>query len=117
MSRRMGVIGKLGILVATLALSATGSAAVPNFLSEQGRLFDDAGAPVTGAVDVTFAIYATATATTPSWTETQSITLDDGYFSAVLGSETPIPPALFDGTQKFLGIKVNTDPEMKPRQP
>jgi hypothetical protein len=117
MKRSLGIIGKLSVLLGALAFATPSAAAVPNFLSQQGRLLDDAGEPVAGSVTFTFSIYASATATVPLWTEDQSITLDVGYFSAVLGSVTPIPPVLFDGAPKFLGVKVNTDPEMSPRQP
>src|SRR5439155_3508616 len=51
------------------------------------------------------------------WTESTSITLDDGYFSTTLGDTKAIPADAFNGSTRFLGIKVGDDPEMTPRQP
>lgn len=118
MARKLGVLGSIGLTVAA-ALSVTPPAqAVPAFLSEQGRLFDKNGDPVTSAVDIRFAIYADASTTTALWTETQtSVAVDDGYFSAVLGDTTPLPDNLFNGAQRYLGVKIGTDAEMTPRQP
>ena len=92
------------------------SAAVPPSMTEQGRLFDPAGAPLQGTVSITFAIYAAPTGGAPLWTETQPLTLDEGYFSAQLGSAAPIPTALWDGSVRYVGVTVGTDPEMSPRQ-
>ena len=113
--RRISILGYAAIVLAT----ASAAFAVPNFLSEQGRLFDDAGDPVPdGEISITFAIYANPTgATAALWTETQMVATDDGYFSAVLGEVEPLTPGIFDGANRYLGVKVGSDPEMTPRQP
>ncbi len=100
---------------------------VPAQLTEQGRLFDtssdaSAGTPVNGATNFVFTIYDAAAAGTPLWTEKQTIALDSGFFSAVLGESTPIPPATLvsaaqGGKTLYLGITVNDDAELSPRQP
>src|ERR1700722_9525877 len=100
----------------------TARAAVPTFLTEQGRLFDNMGNPSTGTVSLTFNAYTSATGGTSLWTEVQSIPLDSGYFSAILGEVTPLPAGFFEaqaaaGSTVYLGITVNTDAEMTPRQP
>jgi hypothetical protein len=121
MSRKLGTLASLGLSFTTamvLPLSSSAApSAVPNFLAQQGRLFDDSGDPVTGTPQFVFTIYADAAGATSLWTETQSITLDSGYFSTTLGSVTALPATLFNGTTRYLGIKVGTDPEMSPRQP
>ncbi len=106
-----------GATTAILVWAAPARAAVPTVVAQQGRLFDSMGTPSTGTVTFVFTIYASAAATTSVWTESQSITLDQGYFSARLGETTPIGPTVFDGTVRYLGITVGTDPEMTPRQP
>ncbi|MEO7328979.1 MAG: hypothetical protein ABI193_10400, partial [Minicystis sp.] len=101
---------------AALALASTAQADVPATLTEQGRLFDDLGAPLGGTVNVTFTIYAAASGGQALWSETQQIALDEGYFSAALGSATPFPASLWDGSLRYVGIQVGADPEMSPRQ-
>ncbi|MFO0757696.1 MAG: fibrinogen-like YCDxxxxGGGW domain-containing protein [Byssovorax sp.] len=99
-------------LASLLALPAA-QAAVPPALTEQGRLFDAAGAPLDGTIAITFSLYAAADGGAPLWSDTQQVTLDEGYFSVAL-----LPPdALWDGSARYLGIRVGADPEMTPRQP
>jgi hypothetical protein len=102
------------IVLVMIALPA--DAIVPSNLVEQGRLLDGGGAPLTGSAMLTFALYASANATTALWSEQQTVTLDEGYFSVLLGESTAIPATVFDGTERYLGIAVNADPEMSPRQ-
>ena len=106
------------VLLPLLALlSSTASAvAVPSLLTQQGRLSDATGAPISGAKTFTFAIYSSASGGTPLWSEQQSLTLDEGFFSARLGEVTPLPTGTFDGTVRYLGVAVDADPEMTPRQ-
>lgn len=123
MARKLGVLGRMGIGMAVLA-AAGSAAAVPPFLSEQGRLFTSAGAPVTADVSVRFTIYTGVDVdghgTGQLWTEIQSVIVDDGYFSVVLGDTsgggTALPANLFNGSTRYLGIKVGSDPEMEPLQ-
>ena len=121
MARKLGVLGRMGIGMAVLA--AAGSAlAVPPFLSEQGRLFDASGEPVDNPnLAIRFAIYSDEAGTALLWSETQAVVVDDGYFSAVLGDTsnggTALPSNLFEGSTRFLGVKVGSDDEMTPLQP
>src|SRR5580700_1926751 len=88
-------LGTAAILAQAALFSPRGAlATVPEGVTEQGRLFDDTGNPLNATVSLTFSIYAAATGGTAVWTETQpSVVLDEGYFSAMLGSVTPIPQA------------------------
>src|SRR5438105_2766010 len=103
------------ILLASLT-AASAFAGVPQLLTEQGRLLDKNGNPVTGTITIAFAVYDQASGGAPIWSETQNVSLDDGYFSALLGEGTALPPALFNGQARYLGVKVGSDPEMTPRQ-
>jgi Collagen triple helix repeat (20 copies) len=110
----------LSALTSTLGLLwATGaSAQVPSLLNQQGRLFDADGVPLEGSVDFEFAVYSSASGGTPVWSETQSVTLDEGYYSVRLGTVTPIDLSVFNGTTLYyLGVTVEDDEEMEPRQP
>lgn len=116
MTRKLKALGILGSGAAVLA-TAAGALAVPPYLSEQGRLFDSMGDPVNATVAIVFTIYDANTGGTTLWTETQNVTTDDGYFSAVLGENTAVPASIFNGSNRYLGVKVGADPEMTPRQP
>ena len=107
----------LGLLAPAMLVPSPAAADVPAGLTEQGRLFDASGAPVNAALSITFSIYAGPSGGPALWTETQLISLDEGYFSAQLGTITPFPAALWDGTVRYVGIQVGSDPEMSPRQP
>ncbi len=100
-------------LMAPLAAQAAG---VPSLVAQQGRLLNSDGTAVTIPVTLTFALYSSATGAAALWTESQNITPDDGYFAVQLGSGTPFPAGLWDGSAKYLGLKVNDDVEMTPRE-
>ena len=92
-------------------------AAVPEMINYQGVLRDAMGTPLDTTVNMTFTIYDAATNGTILWTETQGfITTIGGLFTVLLGSGTPIPPEVFEETDRWLGVAVGADPEMTPRQ-
>src|SRR5438128_11774844 len=102
MLRKSAVI--LAVLVSSAAYAAPTT--VPATVTQQGRLLKTDGTPATGMVSLVFTLYADATTTTALWTETQSVTLDDGYFSVQLGSMTSFTSSVWDGSTRFLGLKV-----------
>jgi len=104
------------LLAALMAPLAAQAAGVPNLVAQQGRLLNSDGTAVTVPVTLTFALYSSATGAVALWTESQNITPDDGYFAVQLGSGTPFPAGLWDGSAKYLGLKVNDDVEMTPRE-
>jgi hypothetical protein len=110
------VLISVAVLALMLSLTARARASVPGTLTEQGRLLDPSGTPVAGTVAMVFTIYDASAGGTTLWTETQSITLDSGYFSALLGQSVAIPATAFNGSTRYLGVKVGSDPEMTPRQ-
>jgi hypothetical protein len=99
-----------------LSLAAPASnAAVPETMSYQGVLTDNAGTPVpNGNYDLVFGLYDVATGGAPLWTETRTgVSVQAGLVSLVLGSVSPITLP-FDAPY-FLGIGVNGGAEMAPR--
>src|SRR5262245_47587593 len=104
-------------IAACASLIAVRAAAdVPKTITHQGRLYTKADAPVSATLDVVFSVYACdAPWDLPIWSEVHSITFEDGYFSAELGAQTPLDEDIFDGTVRYIGIKVGDDPEMTPR--
>jgi len=99
------------LLLASLAVAALAFAGVPQTINYQGYLKDGAGAPVSTATNVRFALYSsTPTRSNPLWQETRSVTPANGIYSVQLGAQTPIT-APFD-VPYFLGVKVGGDDEM-----
>jgi hypothetical protein len=109
-------LATLLLAAATLVPRAV-DAQAPALLMEQGVLFDANGDPVNTAVPMVFSLYATPTDTNAVWSETHTVTPDQGVFSVVLGELSPIDPAaLFDGGPMYLGVRVGSDSEMTPRE-
>jgi len=94
-------------------LSATN---VPQRISYQGRLTDrTSGKPVPdGPYNMRFCLYAESTGGSPIWCEDQTVSVEGGVFSVLLGN---IPETAFDGTERYLGVKISPDTqEMDPRR-
>ena len=96
------------LLFATLL--PTSSAAVPLQVTQQGRLVDADGDPLTGSHTIHFSLYASDDGTGQQWTESQTVELDEGYYSVVLGSATG---TVLDGSilslqPLFLGMAVDS---------
>jgi len=84
-------------------------------MSYQGKLEID-GAPCWGEIDLTFSLYTTVYGGTPIWTETQTVTCDNGIFSTRLGKVTPLPYADRFQSLLLLGITPEgSDAELIPR--
>lgn len=107
------VVGALVAVLTTLAF-----AAVPPMINYQGKLTDASGAPVNDTIEIVFSIYADTGGTNLLWTETQgAIVVEKGVFNVLLGSVDSIPYSVFDGSIRYLGVKVGDDPEITPRKP
>ena len=92
-------------------------AQVPQLINYQGVLTNpDTGERLAGTYSMTFSIYSVETGGTAIWTETQDVTVQNGIFNALLGNVNPIPLDLFDGSDRYLGVKVGSDDEMTPRK-
>lgn len=105
------------LLMAAWALAPRAAhAQAPALLTESGVLFDGDGDPVTTAVAMVFSLYTAPTGTSAVWTETHTVTPDEGVFSVVLGQLTTLDPTLFGGGPMYLGVRVGTDSEMTPRE-
>ncbi len=92
-------------------------AAVPNLVNFQGLLTDPGtGNPVPDATySVRFSIWDAASVGTEVWNETQNVTTEGGLFSVQLGSVIAFPSGVFNGTPRYLEVKVGADPAMTPR--
>ena len=92
---------------------AEAAAAVASVIPIQGRLTDDGGTPIDGTRVITFSLYPSYGATTPVCQDDDSVNVDNGLFSANMDwcSSSDI-----DGKQLYLGIQVEGDAEMTPRE-
>ena len=90
-------------MLAVAGLSATpASAAVPGQVTHQGRLYDANKQPISGTIELTFAVYDGAMGGAPIWSEMQQATCDQGYFSVQAGSVVPFGASVFDGLHHAL---------------
>lgn len=90
--------------------------AVPMMTTYQGHLADANGHPLNTTVNMMFALYDAPTGGTLVWSETHSgVTITQGVFSVVLGSDEPFEQEDFEG-ERYLGMTVGDDPEMMPRE-
>ncbi len=103
-------------IVSLLMLSLPLAAEVPHLINYQGILTDDTGTPLDGTYDLTFTIYGDSLTMTTLWTETHTgVAIDEGLFGLLLGSSNPLWKSLFVGTERWLGVTVEPDPELSPR--
>ena len=101
-----------------LICATAGRSEVPPLLNYQGRLTNNAGEPVNGAVSLTFTIYADPAGTLPLWSEDQpNVEVAAGLFQAILGSVFPIPDTVFNGEVRWLGIRLGADPLVEALMP
>ncbi len=100
-------------LLSALALPLA-AAAVPSEMTHQGRLFDAAGVPLDGPQSVTLSLFEDPTGGTELWTETQVLTLNNGYYVALLGenSSNPVVDSDLDRATMWLEIAVGTNPPL-----
>lgn len=91
-------------------------AATSSTLNFSARLLNASGSLVAdGSYSVQFKLYDAVTGGTNEWTETQTVTLKNGYLSANLGSVTPFASTIDWSQEKWLTMNVNGDGEMTPR--
>jgi hypothetical protein len=87
---------------------------VPPYLVHQGRLLDALNAPVEGAQTLTFDLYAEETGGASLWTETQTVSVNAGFYSVTLGQITPLAVAAFTGDTLYLGVTIGGE-QLSPR--
>ncbi len=90
------------------------AAAVENIIPIQGRLTDASGNPLDGTYNITFRLYDVSSGGTPLFPYTTDVVVTDGLFTAYMGY---CAVSNIDGRPLYLGIEVEGDGEMMPRQP
>jgi hypothetical protein len=115
--------------ILTLCLLGVGSSffaaplalAQPSYtINYQGKLTTPTGIAVAdGAYTMEFKLYTVASGGVAVWTETRSggnqVTVQNGLFSVMLGSVTPLTSVNFN-QPLYLGVNIQSDGEMTPRK-
>jgi len=91
-------------------------AEVPLLLQQQGRVLDKQNKPLSGVQNITFQLYDKATGGASLWKETKSTTLQNGYYSLLLGTSTPLKTSVLENKEVWLGVTVGQGNELKPRR-
>lgn len=105
------------VLILTGLSTLTANAEVPQLITYQGLLADSAGNPANGLFLIQFRIYDDPSAGSLLWDNGfRTVQVTDGLFAYSLGDSTAFPADLFDGSDRWLGIKVGVDPEISPRK-
>ena len=96
-------------------------AAVPDQISWQGRITDDAGIPLEGAYTIHFYIYDALIGGNSLWDEQQSVVVADGIYNVRLGAVNPLGSNVFSGDEVYLEVVIYNADEtiwetLSPRQ-
>lgn len=114
MIAQKSIIIILGALLVCTMLVFTASAQDTLLISYQGQLTDAAGEPITGNPAITFTIYTNGGVS--KWSEEHSsVPVNNGLFSVILGSQEPLQDSVFNGEDRYLGIRIEGDVEIDPR--
>jgi hypothetical protein len=96
------------LAVLSFALALPAQAQVPGRVNFQGLLLDNAGEPVTGTVTLQLELFSAPSGGSALWTETHSsVSVTDGVYDVVLGSQTPLTPALFSVSPRYLQVTID----------
>jgi hypothetical protein len=102
----------------TIALSQGNQTAEPRLVKFGGVLTDFMGRPLSGEMEVTFALYKQETDEEPLWKETQKLEVDkQGAYTALIGATQPggVPVELFRSDEaRWLGVQIQGEPQ-RPR--
>jgi hypothetical protein len=99
---------RITVLIALAILLCSSVAfAVPTKLSQQGRLIDGDGAPLTGSHSLAFTLHDAETAGNEVWNEEHSVEFEEGYYSIVLGTVAALEDLLFAGSTVWLQLSVD----------
>lgn len=112
---RYGRILFLILPVVALLLGACAVAELSPQFSHQGRLLDSEGNPVPdGDYSVQYVLYHSASGGSPVYTDTNTVTVDDGLFTTSIGASDVISPSIFS---RPTWMEITVDGEtLTPRQ-
>jgi hypothetical protein len=103
-----GLLWVAGNAAASPAARPLAQGGAPLLLNYQGRLADPSTSlpKPDGVYTINFSLYNSQGAASATWSETQTVTVTRGLFNVLLGSSQALSATLFDGTNRWLGLKV-----------
>ncbi len=99
---------------------STAAHAVPAQFTHQGRLLNAEGLPVEGSATLTFRVATSETGGDILWQETLAVSLNNGFYSAILGAEedtNPLDTEVLSQAPVWLELQLSGSPPMVPRNP
>ena len=119
--KRVLIIAVIMAAMFCLQSEAQQDTSVPPLINYQGMLTNANGNPMSGTKKLTFNIYDSATGTTVIWGPQvfDSVPLIGGRFNVILGSTDTSGRSItgaFSAKDRYLGIKVDSNTEIAPRQ-
>lgn len=99
----------------TLLIAGTSLAQAPKTISYQGYLVDGTNQPVTGNHTITVKLYDVSNGGAALHSESFTMNVMGGNFSAIIGSQTAMASNVTFDKQYWLGISVDAGAEMTPR--
>jgi hypothetical protein len=105
----------IALLLAAVLYCDLIHAQVPLRINYQGVLTNPGGTPINTTVSLAVSLYDVAAGGAALYTETQTVAVSNGIFNMQIGAVAPL--ALPFDVPYYLGVAVNADAEMSPRQP
>ena len=106
-------------LVALLIGLTPVSFAIPQQLTQQGRLLDASGAAIEGQHNLSFRIFDSGSGSNVLWEETITVLFNNGYYTALLGSDVasnPLEDSVLMQEPLYLEVEVDNNGPLSPRQ-
>ncbi|HBC47280.1 MAG TPA: hypothetical protein DCZ43_09560 [candidate division Zixibacteria bacterium] len=94
-------------IIMAICFSSLASAAVPQVISYQGHILNNAGNPLDTTICMIFSIYDDSTAGLEVWSENHlAVRVTQGSYSVMLGSNNPINDSVFSGKNRWLQLSI-----------
>ncbi|NQU16476.1 MAG: hypothetical protein HQ564_00295 [Candidatus Saganbacteria bacterium] len=106
---------KIVLALGLIIFIASISFAVPGQINVQGVLRNSSGTLIDGSKTITFTIYTADSGGTKKWENSLTVLVKGGIYNVQLGKSKAIAPTVFDGTPRYLGIKLSGESERTPR--
>ncbi|MEO0080295.1 MAG: hypothetical protein ABIK44_06435 [candidate division WOR-3 bacterium] len=111
---------KVGLLLVAVAIAAArpgfvpapkaelfGSDNVPMFINYQGYLTDTTGVPITATLPMTFTIFSDSAAGSQLWTQSQTVSVQQGVFNVKLILSANDTSLFMAGARRWIELRVN----------
>ncbi len=110
----------MSTVLTSLFLLASSAHAVPGQFTHQGRLLEPDGSPLEGNATITFRVTDAETDGRILWTETLTVPVNNGFYAAVLGTDTeanPLDTSVLMEPPIWLELQLDGEAAMSPRSP